>query len=217
MVQTMAKTDRAREAMSRLADYSAEQLSRRLIESRAFEAVVWGMPAVNFELLYQGLRNAGGGPNQILYWSRLPDWRLQTLTPNMDVIYFHPFIDTRSAGPVVLEIPPAQGGSLTGTINDAWQAALEDVGSTGLDKGMGGKYLILPPGYDDRPPSGYIALPAHTYRSYAILRSNLAGGSGADVARAVAYGQRVKLYPLAQAANPPPSSFVDAVGAIYYN
>ena len=53
---------------------------------------------------------------------------------------------------MVLEIPPADGGSITGTIMDAWQAALEDVGPAGVDKGKGGKYLILPPDYKGKAP-----------------------------------------------------------------
>jgi hypothetical protein len=36
-------------------------------------------------------------------------------------------------GPVVLEIPPADEGSITGSIDDAWQAALADVGPAGID------------------------------------------------------------------------------------
>ena len=59
---------------------------------------------------------------------------------------------------MVLEIPPADGGSITGSVDDAWQAALEDVGPAGVDKGKGGKYLILPPGYKDKVPDGYIVL-----------------------------------------------------------
>ena len=66
---------------------------------------------------------------------------------------------------MVLEIPPADdGGSITGSIDDAWQTALEDVGPAGVDKGKGGKYLILPPGYKEKAPDGYIALPSHTYQ-----------------------------------------------------
>ena len=52
------------------AQNSADNLPSRAIERRAVEAVIWGMPAVNFD------------PNQIVYWSRLPDWKNQTLTPN---------------------------------------------------------------------------------------------------------------------------------------
>ena len=75
---------------------------------------------------------------------------------------------------MVVEIPPAgPDGSITGSIDDGWQTALEDVGPAGVDKGEGGKYLILPPGYKDKPPEGYIVLPSPTYQSYALLRSNL--------------------------------------------
>ena len=55
------------------------------------------------------------------------DWRNQTLTPNPDTIYFMPFYNTKD-GPLVLEIPPADEGSITGSVDDAWQCALEDVG-----------------------------------------------------------------------------------------
>jgi hypothetical protein len=116
----------------------------------------------------------------------------------------------------VLEIPPAdEDGSFTGNIVDVWQAALEDVGPAGVDKGKGGKMLILPPGYKEQVPNGYIALPSETYRGYALLRSILRGGSDADVAKAVAYGKRVKLYPLSQASNPPPTVFVDAIDVVF--
>ena len=44
--------------------------------------------------------------------------------------------------------------------------------------------------------------------SYALWRSNLKSYGDADVAKkSVAYGKRVKVYPLPQAANPPPTVF----------
>jgi hypothetical protein len=58
------------------------------------------------------------------------------------------------------------------------------------------------------PPNGYIVLPSMTYQGYALLRSNLASGSDADVAKAVPYGKRIKFYPLSQADNPPATIFV---------
>ena len=197
-------------------NFSLEELGRRAIERRAVEAINWGMPAVNFDLMLQAMiSSAKGKPNQIVYWSRLPDWKNQTLTPNPDVIYLMPFFNTKDVGPMVLEIPPADGGSITGTIMDAWQSALEDVGPAGVDKGKGGKYLIEPPGYKGNVPKGYIVLPSMTYQGYALLRSNLASGSDADVAKAVAYAKRIKFYPLSQAANPPPTTFVDAIDVVY--
>jgi len=195
---------------------SQNDITERAIHRRAVEAVIWGMPAVNYDLMYQAMvREAKGGFNQIAYWSRLPDWKIQTLTPNPDAIYLTPFINTKDAGPVVLEIPPADEGSITGTVMDAWQCALEDVGPAGVDKGKGGKYLILPPGYNDKVPAGYIPMPSDTFGGYALLRSIPKSGSESDVARAVAYGKRIKLYPLAQAANPPATIFHDVVNVVY--
>jgi len=194
---------------------STDDLAYRTIERRAVEAVIWGMPAVNYDLMFQAGVRARGGANRIIYWSRLPDWKIQTLTPNPDAIYLTPFINTRDVGPVVIEIPPADAGSITGTIMDVWQAPLEDVGPAGVDKGRGGKYVVLPPGYLDPVPAGYIPLPSDTYAGYALLRSIPKSGSDADVASAVAYGRRIKLYPLSRAAAPPATTFVDVVDLVY--
>ena len=116
-------------------NFSADDLARRTIERRVVEAVVWGMPAVNFDLMLQEMLKLGGKANQIVYWSRLPDWKNQTLTPNPDAIYLMPFINTKDVGPVVIEIPPADEGSITGTIMDGWQTPLADVGPAGVDAG----------------------------------------------------------------------------------
>jgi hypothetical protein len=197
------------------------QLAERAVHRRAVEAVIWGMPAVNFDLMYQAMirdAKAGAGSNKIVYWSKLFDWKNQTLTPNPDAIYLMPFINTKDAGPMVLEIPAAGEGSITGSVDDCWQNALEDVGPAGVDKGKGAKYVILPPGYKDKPPDGYIVLASDTYQNYALLRSILKSASDADVASAVAYGRRVELYPLTQAAKEggrPATTFIDAIDVAF--
>jgi hypothetical protein len=192
-----------------------EALQQRNVERRAVEALIWGMPAVNFQLMLDAFKTIGGGPNEIVYWSKPVNWKDQTLTPNPDTIYFTPFYDTRS-GPVVLEIPAAGDGSITGSVDDGWQIALEDVGPAGVDKGKGGKYLILPPGYKDKVPDGYIPMPSSTYQGFALLRSNLKSGSDADVADAVAYGKRIKFYPLPRGNEPQAEThFVDAYDKPY--
>jgi hypothetical protein len=122
---------------------SAEDLARRTVERRAIESVIWGMPAVNTELMYQAMLKLGGKPNQIVYWSGLLDWKNQTLTPNPDVIYFMAFFDTKE-GPVVIEIPPAGDGVINGSFMDPWQAALEDVGPAGVDEGKGAQCPAVP-------------------------------------------------------------------------
>lgn len=196
--------------------FSLAELAERAIHRRAVEAVIWGMPAVNTDLMYQAMaRETKGGWNQIVYWSRLLDWKNQTLTPNPDAIYLMPFFNTVEAGPMVLEIPPADEGSITGSVMDCWQTPLEDVGPAGVDKGKGGKYLILPPGYKDELPDGYLPLPSQTYQGYALLRSILKSGSETDFNKAVEYGKRIRFYPLSQAANPPATIYLDAADVVF--
>jgi hypothetical protein len=123
--------------------------------------------------------------------------------------------NTAEAGPMVIDIPPADGGSITGSIMDCWQTPLEDVGPAGVDKGKGGKYLILPPGCTGTVPDGYIALRAQTYQGYALLRSILQSGSDTDFAKAVDYGKRIALYPLSSAASPPATTYRDAADVVF--
>jgi len=199
--------------MTRLAP---DQLVRNAIHRRAIEAIIWGMPAVNTDLMFQAMaREVKGRWNQIVYWSRLLDWKNQTLTPNPDAIYLMPFFNTAQVGPMVIDIPRADGGSITGSIMDCWQTPLEDVGPAGVDKGQGGKYLILPPGYSGAVPDGYIALASQTFQGYALLRSILQSGSDADFAKAVQYGKRIAFYPLSAAADPPATIYLDAADVVF--
>ncbi|WP_426535667.1 DUF1254 domain-containing protein [Bradyrhizobium sp. McL0615] len=183
----------------------------RLIRSRAVESVIWAMPAVNYDLMLQEmLSKTDGKVNQAVYWGRPLDWHNQTLTPNPDAIYFMAFFNTKD-GPIVLDLPPGDNnGSFNANIVNVWQMPLEDAGLLGADKGQGGKYLILPPGYADRAPDGYIALQSDTFGGYMLLRSNLKSHNSADVARSIDYGKRFKVYPLAQASSPATTIFTDA-------
>jgi hypothetical protein len=194
-----------------------DDLGDRLVHPRAVEAVIWGMPAVNTDLMRQQmLTKTAGRINEIIYWGRPLDWHNQTLTPNPDAIYFMAFFDTREAGPMVIDVPPGNAeGSLNGNIVTVWQTALEDVGLLGLDKGAGGKFVVLPPGHPGTVPDGYVALPADTYGGYALLRASLKSHGAADVAASIAYGKRVKLYPLSAAANPPATTFTDVKDVDY--
>jgi hypothetical protein len=46
---------------------SSDDLARRTIERRAVEAVIWGVPAVNTDLMYRAMvRDAKGSWNQIV-------------------------------------------------------------------------------------------------------------------------------------------------------
>ena len=62
---------------------------------------------------------------------------------NPDVFYLMPFFNAKDAGPMVLEIPPADADVINGTVMECWQAPLGDAGPAGMDKGKGDKYLEI--------------------------------------------------------------------------
>jgi hypothetical protein len=149
----------------RAQEFSSEELDRRAIERRAVEAVIWGMPAVNYDLMLQEMQTKTAGKvNQVIYWGRPLDWHNQMLTPNPDAIYFMAFFHTKNVGPIVFEIPRGDANaSLNGNIVTVWQTALEDVGLFGIDQGAGGRFVVLPPDYKETLPPGYTALPSDSY------------------------------------------------------
>ena len=191
------------------------EIADRALHRRAIEAVIWGMPAVNFELMRRQMVKLGGAPNQVVFWSRPATWKNQTLTPNPDTIYVMPFFDTTEVGPVVLEIPPADTGVIVGSIDDCWQTAITDVGPAGADMGAGGRYLILPPDHDGGIPDGCLRCPSPTYQSYALLRSNYRSAADSDIADAVTFGKRVRVYPLSSGTDPQETTFIDANDVLF--
>jgi hypothetical protein len=215
---TMSKSLLAALALSCLAEVAVAQTPQeRLVRSRAVEAVIWGMPIVNYDLMLQEmLTKTPGKVNQVIYWGKPLDWKNQTLTPNPDTLYFMTFLNTKDAGPIVIEIPPADAnGSLNANIVNVWQEPLEDGGLLGVDKGAGVKLLMLPPGYKDQVPAGYEPLQPNTWGSYALIRSNLKSHAEADVAKSIAYARQVKVYPLSQASNPPATVFTDVKDILF--
>ena len=97
-----------------------------------------------------------------------------------------------------------------GAIDDFWYRWVADIGITGADKGKGGKYLILPPGYSGEIPPGYFVVRPNTYGNWMPFRSFLVDGSPKPGVESVK--KHLKIYQLADAANPPPMKFVNASG-----
>ncbi len=122
--------------------------------THAFDAFVNTFQGVNMAAIREGNAAIGVKDNEIIVFSELMDAKSLFLTANADTVYFIGFIDL-SKGPMVLETPP---GAL-GTLDDFWWRWVIDFGAPGPDRGEGGKYLILPPGYDGPLPEGgfYVA------------------------------------------------------------
>lgn len=196
-----------------MAEFSSEQLVDRAIHRRAVEAAVWGMAAVNYEIMRSVM--APKAEIEFLYWSRLLDWRNQTLTPNPDLIYYMAFLDPGRDGPIVLDIPPGtEDHVLNGSLCNIWQVPLEDVGRFGADEGRGARYLILPPGHEGEVPDGYVVLWSDTMRVYALLRSVLPERSQEALDAGLDYCRRIRIYPLGQAGDPPETPRRDLQGEL---
>ena len=194
-------------------DLSPEALQQRMLERRAVDAAIWGMPIVSLDAMRQAyFRDGKAKYGDIIWWPKGNSWKNQSLTPNTSLRYLYVFLNTKDDGPVVVDLPPAANGtSLLGTIVDAWQVPLTDVGF----EGKGGKYLVLPPDSKGEAPAGYIPVRPKTYNTFTALRSILASSSEEDERKGDALVQQIKVYPLANADNPPAQRFVDMTDTMY--
>ncbi|WP_257605335.1 DUF1254 domain-containing protein [Pseudomonas sp. UMAB-40] len=193
----------------------------------AFNAITNTFQGVNVVAIRKGFLEAGVKDNEILIFSELMDAKSLFLTANADTIYFLGFIDV-SKGPMVLETPP----NSLGTLDDYWWRWMIDFGAPGPDRGQGGKYLVLPPGYDGPvPEGGYFVTRAPTTKVLILGRAFMdksnpkpvvelikktakiypyeAGGYGTSVAQFLS-GQVA----LAKVAEPPPTVFHEGSGKV---
>ena len=181
---------------------------------RACEAAIWGMPAVSiWDVPASIRRDLGGDVGDVVYFSKPMDSRHGFLTAN-DVTPYVIASLTCKDGPIVVEVPPAiDKASYFGTFVDAWQTPIADVGPSGDDKGKGGKYLFLPPGYNGDVPDGYLVYRPNTYSVNFAFRP--VSKNGGTLEEAVAYGKRLKTYKLSEAENPPKTRFIDAYPKVW--
>ena len=189
------------------AEPSVKDFAEKVTYQRAFEAVVWSMPA----MIKYGMRRAsidiGAGDNVICAWSAGAKPLLETLTPNNTSPYVTSTTDLRK-GPVVLEVPKATDKAiLFGQVADDWFITIADVGPIGLDKGKGNKILLLPPGYTGEIPAGYAVVKSPSYiLDFAFRSIPLPEGTPED---AYALSKSIKMYYLSELPNPKPTRFVD--------
>ena len=187
-------------------------LADRVYHGRALETVIWSMPLMNTEAMRQAYRDAGVKNNDLGYFSPIQNWQYQIATPNNTTPYVMAFYDL-SDGPLVIDIPSeTKDVKLFGTMMDAWQRAIEDVGGAGFDKGKGGKYLLLPPDYKGEIPKGYFSYPQSTNIGYILIRPIIPEPSEKYVLLAEKTTKKIKIYPLAEAAKPTANNYVNVSG-----
>ncbi len=187
-------------------DETVQKVYDNLAFQRGVEVFLSAMPGGSTEGLRQGLASIGVTDNQtVALFEELMDSKSLFLTPNTESIYNVMWLDVKD-GPLVIEVPP----DVLGIIDDHWFQYVADFGRVGPDKGQGGKYLLLPPGYDGEVPEGYFVYRTKTYGNLMFWRGFIKDGSTAS---AVAASKKfAKVYNLKDAANPPAMKFINASG-----
>jgi hypothetical protein len=178
---------------------TTEKLFEHLDFLRGVEVFLNCVPAASLEAIRRATTEIGGdGCNRGLITDRLLDSNPLLLTGNTDTVYAIAMLDIDRDGPTVIEVPPGSGH---GTVDDAWFRFVVDLGAPGPDRGAGGTYLIVPPGYEGERPDGWFVAESPSAVNLVVLRGFLVDGK--PDAAVELFTKGVKIYPLSARENPP--------------
>jgi hypothetical protein len=192
-----------------------DTLRDELLFQRATQTYLWALPLINTLGMKVGSEKVfGAGYNVLPVWKKRLDAKTLVTTPNSDVIYAMGYVDLGKDGPLVFEAPP----NLQGILLDAWQRPIPvdggtffgDVGLPGPDAGKGGRFLLLPPGYEGAVPKDCFAYRSATNNVFVFLRAFYLDPK--DLTPAVALIERSRIYPLNGKETARPMQFPDASG-----
>jgi hypothetical protein len=172
---------------------------------RGVQAFLTCVPGASEAAIRAGIRSFGPDNQTVVVFENLMDSKSLFLTANTESVYAWSWLNVKD-GPMVLETPP----NVLGVIDDFWFRNVTDFGLVGPDKGKGGKYLILPPGYTGKIPKGYIVAHSPTFNNLFFWRGSLVNG---DPKPAVdSFKKTVKVYPLGKDARASKVTFVNGSG-----
>jgi hypothetical protein len=172
---------------------------------RATQAFLSTLQVSSMAAMEKGVRSFGPPNTTALLFEDLMDSKSLWLTPNTVSIYQVSWVELGNE-PMVIETPP----KVLGFINDAWFQYVIDFGNAGPDKGQGGKFLLVPPGYEGKLPEGYHVARTNTYGNWVVWRGFQVNGSTKPAIDATKSTFRV--YPLSQKDNPPKMNFINVSG-----
>jgi hypothetical protein len=196
--------------------------------THAYNVFMNSLDGVSIATLRKGMQSVGVQDNEVIVFSDLMDAKSLFLTANADTVYAIGILDL-TKGPMVLEVPP----KFLGAIDDQWFRWVVDIGLPGPDRGEGGKYLVVPPGYEGALPQGgyfvarsrtnYVAWfgrafienrsdpkpAAESIRKFTKVYPYEAGGVGTPIAEFLAGKAR-----LGRITVPPPTTFHEGSGKV---
>jgi hypothetical protein len=176
--------------------------------ARATEAFLSTLQIASLNAMEKGMLSFGPANSTVLLFEDLMDSKALWLTPNTVSVYMGTWLEV-GAEPMVIETPP----NVLGFIDDAWFNYVVDFGNAGPDKGQGGKFLILPPGYAGEVPDGYHVARTPTHGNWVVWRGFQVDGSTGPAVEATR--EAFRIYPLSQKDNPPEMNFVNVSGKFH--
>jgi len=154
---------------------TVERVYDYLDTARGVEVFLNAMPGASVQALVRGPEAIGQQrSHQVVIFDELMSSESLFLTGNTSTLYALPVLDLRTDGPTVVEVPPG----MLGAFNDMWFRYIGDVGPAGPDRGAGGSYLLLPPGYEGDIPDGYFVYRSRTFGVWTFMRGSVADGLG---------------------------------------
>jgi len=194
-----------------------------IMVQRATQAAIYYMPAVAQIDFIKATRRAGGDYDTVNFVTRPFGSEKGFLTANDTTAYAWGSISAKD-GPMVVEVPPMSDKvDYFGSFISAWHVPMVDVGSKGADEGKGGKYLFIPPEYDDAfgtaeelEAQGYIIVPNFDTHDVSFsFRPTLL--NGATHAEAGEHAKGIKIYSLQEAVTGDiaPTDYLDATELAY--
>ena len=156
--------------------YPTEETVQRVYDEldlqRATQLFIDMYPALSMHGMTKGVIRDYGMQNSsdVFVTANRLDSKGMFLTGNTESIYAFLVVDLKQDGPTVLEIPEG----VMGPVDDHNFLFVADIGPTGMDKGKGGKYLLLPPEYKGDVPDGYFVVRSPTYMNFSFIRANKA-------------------------------------------
>lgn len=184
---------------------TAEKVYDYIDLHNAVDAYIKGIQIASMEAMKRGLLSFGPANTTAVLFEDLMDSKALWLTPNTTSVYMASWLELGDE-PWVIETPP----DVLGIIDDHYFKYVADFGRLGPDRAQGGKFLIIPPGYEGDVPDGYFTYQTNTYGHWVVWRGFQVDGNpkpAVDATKAT-----FKMYPLSQKDNPPAMNFVNASG-----
>jgi hypothetical protein len=203
-------------------DYKMDKKMENDIEyeikvQRATQAAIWMFTAVAAQDIPWAIRrDLNGKPGQVVALTQPMTSQHGFLTANDVTPYNTGGLYNVKEDPLVIDFPAAtERVNMFGSIINAWQRPIADVGEKGADKGEGGKYLIIPPEYKGEIPEGYLVVQSDTNKVHYAFRP-VATPLG-TTEEAAEHSRKLKVYRLSQADNPPEMEFIDPTGRDWFS